>query len=222
MVFYCDIIGVCLFVYFENCEDDYIEKILNQFIKYFGKFVFFMEVVIGYLLQVFVDLIIIEEYKKKDCFKVVLIWVLYLCVLFQVVFNLFVDWMNEVDVDFVIIYFEGYELDLKFVCGVKVEYNQMKVFEGVDFIYVKNWVCFGVICFVDYGKVLSKDMNWMVDVVYMVVINDVFFMYCLLVRRNMIVIDEVIEVFILLVIFEVVNWEIFVIVVLKRMLEGLE
>ena len=34
---YCDIIGVRSFAKFESREDDYEEKILNQFIKYSGK-----------------------------------------------------------------------------------------------------------------------------------------------------------------------------------------
>ena len=37
MASYCDIIGVRSFAHFENREDDYTEKILNQFIKYSGK-----------------------------------------------------------------------------------------------------------------------------------------------------------------------------------------
>ena len=38
---YCDIIGVRSFARFENRQDDYEEKILNQFIKYSGRPVFF-------------------------------------------------------------------------------------------------------------------------------------------------------------------------------------
>lgn len=149
-----------------------------------------MEVVICYLLQSFVDLIIIEEYKKIVCFKVVMIWVFYLWLLLQVVFNLFVEWMNVIDYEFVIIYFEGYEFDLKFVGNVWVEYDQMKVFEGVDFIYVKNWV---VYIGDNYGQILSIDCNWIVGDCQMVVINNVYFMYCFFVRWNMIVMDDVIE-----------------------------
>ena len=58
---------------------------------------------------------------------------------------------------------EGYELDPKFVRGAEVEYNQMKAFEGADFIYAKNWACPGVTHPADYGKILSKDMSWTVD-----------------------------------------------------------
>ena len=74
----------------------------------------------------------------------------------------------------------------------------------------------------DYGKILSKDMNWTVDAAHMAVTNDAFFMHCLPVRRNMIVTDEVIEAPTSLVIPEAANREISATVVLKRMLEGLE
>ena len=65
MASYCDIIGVRSFAHFENREDDYTEKILNQFIKYSGKPVFSMEAATGHPLQAFADLITIEEYKRK-------------------------------------------------------------------------------------------------------------------------------------------------------------
>ena len=140
----------------------------------------------------------------------------------QAVPNAFADWMNEADVDFVITHPEGYELDPKLVRGAKVEYNQMKAFEGADFIYAKNWACPGVTHPADYGKILSKDMSWTVDAAHMAVTNNAFFMHCLPVRRNMIVTDEVIEAPTSLVIPEAANREISATVVLKRMLEGLE
>ena len=40
---YCDVIGVRSFARFESKEDDYTEKILNQFIQYSGRPVFSME-----------------------------------------------------------------------------------------------------------------------------------------------------------------------------------
>ena len=192
MASYCDIIGVRSFAHFENREDDYTEKILNQFIKYSGKPVFSMEAATGHPLQAFADLITIEEYKKKERPKVVLTWAPHPRALPQAVPNSFADWMNEADVDFVITHPEGYELDPKFVRGAKVEYNQMKAFEGADFIYAKNWACPGVTRPEDYGKVLSKDMSWTVDAAHMAVTDNAFFMHCLPVRRNMIVTDDVI------------------------------
>ena len=71
---YCDIIGVRAFATFENKEDDYSEKIINQFIKYSGRPVFSMEAATGHPLQAFADMITIEEHKKSVKPKVVLTW----------------------------------------------------------------------------------------------------------------------------------------------------
>lgn len=219
---YCDIIGVRSFAHFENREDDYTEKILNQFIQYCGRPVFSMEAATGHPLQAFADLITIEEHKETKRPKVVLTWAPHPKALPQAVPNSFADWMNEADVDFVITHPEGYELDPKFVRGAKVEYDQKKAFQGADFIYAKNWACPGVTRPEDYGKILSKDMSWTVDSEHMSWTNNAQFMHCLPVRRNMIVSDDVIESPRSLVIPEAANREISATVVLKRILEGLE
>ena len=218
---YCDVIGVRSFATFENRKDDYEEKILNQFIKYSGRPVFFMESATVHPLQAFADLITIEEYKRKPRPKVVLSWAPHPKALPQAVPNSFAQWMNAADVDFVVTHPEGYELDPKFVGNARVEYDQMKAFEGADFIYAKNWSCPGVTRPEDYGKVLSKDMGWTVDAAHMAVTDNAYFMHCLPVRRNMIVTDDVIESPQSLVIPEAANREISATVVLKRMLETL-
>ena len=218
---HCDIIGVRSFARFENRDDDYQEKILNQFIKYSGKPVFFMESATVHPLQAFADLITIEEYKRNQRPKVVLTWAPHPKALPQAVPNSFAQWMNAADVDFVITHPEGYELDPLFVGDAKVEYDQLKAFEGADFIYAKNWSCPGVTRPEDYGKVLSKDMSWTVDTKHMELTNNAFFMHCLPVRRNMIVTDDVIESPTSIVIQEAANREISAQVVLKRMLESL-
>ena len=221
MASYCDIIGVRSFASFENRKDDYEEKVLNQFIKYSGRPVFFMESATVHPLQSFADLITIEEYKKKNHPKVVLTWAPHPKALPQAVPNSFAEWMNAADVDFVVTHPKGYELDPAFVGHATVEYNQMKAFEGADFIYAKNWSCPGVTSLQDYGKILSKDMTWTVDAAHMAVTDKAYFMHCLPVRRNMIVTDDVIESEQSLVIPEAANREISATVVLKRMLEAL-
>ena len=221
MASYCDIIGVRSFATFESREDDYNEKILEQFIQYSGKPVFFMESATVHPLQSFADLITIEEYKERKRPKVVLTWAPHPKALPQAVPNSFAEWMNAADVEFVVTHPEGYELDPQFVGDAKVEYDQMKAFEGADFIYAKNWSCPGVTRPEDYGKILSKDMNWTVSERQMAVTNNAHFMHCLPVRRNMIVTDDVIESPRSLVIPEAANREISATVVLKRMLESL-
>ena len=222
MASYCDIIGVRSFAQFQSREDDYNEKILNQFIQYSGKPVFFMESATVHPLQSFADLITIEEYKETVRPKVVLTWAPHPKALPQAVPNSFAEWMNAADVDFVITHPEGYELDPEFVGDAKVEYDQMKAFEGADFVYAKNWSCPGVTRPEDYGKILSQDMSWTVSDRQMAVTNNARFMHCLPVRRNMIVTDDVIESPRSLVIPEAANREISATVVLKRMLESLK
>lgn len=215
---YCDVIGVRSFARFESKEDDYNEVILNQFIRYSGKPVFSMEAATRHPLQSFADLITIEEYKKKERPKVVLTWAPHPKALPQAVPNSFAEWMNATDYEFVITHPKGYELAPEFVGNARVEYDQMKAFEGADFIYAKNWAAYEGD---NYGKVLSTDRSWTVSERQMAVTDNARFMHCLPVRRNMIVTDDVIESPQSLVIPEAANREISATVVLKRILESL-
>lgn len=215
---YCDVIGVRSFARFENKSDDYNEVILSQFIKYSGRPVFSMEAATRHPLQSFADLITIEEHKLVERPKVVLTWAPHPKALPQAVPNSFAEWMNAADYDFVITHPKGYELDPAFVGKARVEYDQMKAFEGAHFIYAKNWSAYEGD---NYGKVISTDRSWTVSERQMAVTDNAFFMHCLPVRRNMIVTDEVIESANSLVIPEAANREISATVVLKRILESL-
>ena len=215
---YCDIIGLRAFAKYENKEDDYTEKILNQFIKYSGKPVFSMEAATGHPLQAFADLITIEEYKKKERPKVVMTWAPHPKALPQAVPNSFADFMNEANVDFVITHPKGYELDEKFVRGAKIEYDQKKALEKADFVYAKNWAAYTD---PNYGQILSKDRSWTINTEKMSLTDNGYFMHCLPVRRNMIVTDEVIESPQSIVVQEAANREISTQTILKRMLENL-
>ena len=213
---FCDLIGVRSFARFENKEDDYSEKILQQFIQYSGKPVFSMESATVHPLQAFADLITIEEHKRTERPKVVLTWAPHPKSLPQAVPNSFAQWMNAADYDFVITHPEGYELDARFTGNARIEYDQDKALAGADFVYAKNWSAYAD---PHYGKILSKDMSWTIDDKKMALTNDGFFMHCLPVRRNMIVTDSVIESARSLVIPEAANREISAEVVIKRFLE---
>jgi len=234
MASYCDIIGVRTFARFESREADYEEQILEQFKRYSGKPVFSMESATVHPLQAFADLITIADYApKKDKIKVVLTWAPHPKALPQAVPNSFAEWMqscakvspfDDSEIEFVITHPHGYELDAEFTCGAHVEYDQMKAFEGADFVYAKNWSCPGVTHPERYGEVLEdyhQWMDWCVGERQMAVTNDAHFMHCLPVRRNMIVTDDVIEGSRSLVIPEAANREISATVVLKRLLESL-
>lgn len=219
---YCDIIGVRSFAGLSDREFDYAETILSQFIEYSGKPVISLESATVHPCQAFADLITIEEYKTKARPKVVMTWAPHPRALPHAVPNSFAEWMNAADVDFVITHPEGYELDPRFVGNAKVEYDQMKALDGADFVYAKNWSCPGVTNPADYGKILSKDMGWVVDERHMAVTNNAYFMHCLPVRRNMIVSDGVIDSPRSIVIPEAANRVVSAQVVMKRMLEDLK
>ena len=181
---YADVIGVRSFARFESREDDYTEKILNQFIQYSGKPVFSMEAATRHPLQTFADMLTIEEHKKTARPKVVMTWAPHPKALPQAVPNSFAEGLSMTDYDFVIANPEGYDLAPEFTKGLRVTHNQDEALEGADFVYAKNWASYE-----QYGQVLSKDMNWTVTKEKMALTNNAFFLHCLPVRRNMIVTD---------------------------------
>lgn len=215
---FCDIIGVRSFARFESKEDDYSEKILNQFIKYSGRPVFSMEAATRHPLQSFADLITIEEHKTVERPKVVMTWAPHPRALPQAVPNSFAEWMVAARYDFVIANPEGYDLAPEFTAGARVVHDQDEALRGADFVYAKNWSAYAD---PNYGKVISTDPSWTVTADKMALTNDACFMHCLPVRRNVIVTDDVIESPRSLVIPEAANREISAQVVLKRLLESL-
>ena len=215
---YCDIIGVRSFAQLNNRDEDYAERVVEQFIKYSGRPVFSMEAATRHPLQSFADLITIEEYKTKERPKVVLTWAPHPKALPQAVANSFAEWAVAAGYEVVITHPEGYELDPEFTRGATVEYDQRKALEGADFVYAKNWSAYSGD---NYGKVLSTDRDWTVDSEKMALTDNAYFMHCLPVRRNMIVTDEVIESPQSIVIPQAANREISAQTVIKRMLESL-
>lgn len=212
---YCDVIGVRAFARFQNREDDYSEKILNQFVDFAGVPVVSMEGATRHPLQSFADLVTIEEFKTKERPKVVLTWAPHPKALPQAVANSFVEWMRETDYELVVTHPEGYELAPEFMGDLKVEYNQKKAFEGADFIYAKNWASY-----FHYGKVLSKDFDWTVDEKKMILTNNAKFMHCLPVRRNVVVTDGVLDSSNSIVVEQAANREVTAQAVLKMILGG--
>ena len=185
---YCDIIGVRSFASLTDKEKDIQEEVISQFVKYAGVPIISLESALRHPLQSLTDVITIEEYKTKQRPKVVLTWAPHPKALPQAVPNSFAEWMNASQVDFVITHPEGYELDKQFVGNAKVTHNQKEAFEGADFIYAKNWSSY-----THYGQILSKDPAWTVTADKMKLTDKAKFMHCLPVRRNVVVMDEVID-----------------------------
>jgi N-succinyl-L-ornithine transcarbamylase len=212
---YCEVIGVRAFAGLKNREDDYSEKVLNQFLDYAGVPVVSMEAATRHPLQSFADLVTIEEFKTKERPKVVMTWAPHPRALPQAVPNSFVEWMRRTDYALVVTHPEGYELAPEFMGDVKVEYDQKKAFEGADFIYAKNWSSY-----MDYGKILSKDFAWTVNEEKMALTNNAKFMHCLPVRRNVVVTDGVLDSPASIVVEQAANREITAQAALKIILEN--
>jgi N-succinyl-L-ornithine transcarbamylase len=185
---YCDIIGVRSFASLTDKQKDEEEEVIQSFVRYAGRPIISLESALRHPLQSLTDLITIEELRQVARPKVVLTWAPHPKALPQAVPNSFAEWMNRADVDFVITHPEGYELAEEFVGNATVTYNQKEAFSGADFIYAKNWSSYRT-----YGQILSRDPAWTVDAAKMKLTNNAKFMHCLPVRRNVVVMDEVID-----------------------------
>ena len=221
---FCDIIAIRAFASLENKEKDLAEKVLTSFAKYATVPIINMESSVGHPLQALADAITIKENlpagkEKKQTYrpKVVLSWAPHPKALPHAVANSFVQMMQKQDADFIITHPEGYELDPEITKDVFIEYDQDKAFNNADFIYTKNWSSF-----VDYGKVVSQDTNWMITKNKIKQTNNAKFMHCLPVRRNVVVTDEVLDGKSSLVIEQANNRTYAAQIVLKKILENKE
>lgn len=186
---YCDIIAVRCFAGMKNKEDDVNESILSQFQKYAKVPVISLESATKHPLQSFADCITItENWKENRKPKVVLTWAPHIKPISQAVGNSFAEWMQIMDVDFVIANPEGYDLDPKFVKDSQVFHDQDEALKDADFVYVKNWSSFE-----DYAKMPEVTENWMLTKEKLKLTKDAKVMHCLPVRRNVELSDEVMD-----------------------------
>ena len=189
---YFDILGVRTFPSLKNREEDYSEKILQQFVKYAGIPVVSLESATVHPLQSLTDIITISQHlplKSKTKPKVVLTWAPHIKPLPQCVANSFSQWINGWDkTEFIIANPEGYDLDKGFTNGATVTNDQAYALKDADFVYVKNWSSYK-----DYGKILPGENNWMLTKEKLSVTNNAKVMHCLPVRRNIELSDEVLD-----------------------------
>lgn len=191
---YCDIIAVRCFAGMKSKEDDVNESILSQFEQHAKVPVISLESATRHPLQSLADCITITENWHFDKLsvnrkpKVVLTWAPHIKPIAHAVGNSFAEWMQEMDVDFVIANPEGYDLDKNFTKNVKVIHNQEEALKDADFIYVKNWSSFD-----DYAKMPEVKDNWMLTNEKLKNTNHAKIMHCLPVRRNVELSDEVMD-----------------------------
>lgn len=185
---YCDIIAIRCFPSLINREEDYAEKLLNQFIVHSKVPVISMESATLHPLQSLADMLTIAEHKKKDAPKVVLTWAPHIKALPQVVANSFSEWCLASDLNLTITHPKGYELPEQFTKNATIEYDQSIALKNADFVYVKNWSSY-----TNYGKILSDDNKWMLTNELLKQTNNAKVMHCLPVRRNLELSDEVLD-----------------------------
>jgi len=189
---YFDILGVRTFPSLKNREEDYSEKIMNQFVKYCGIPVVSLESATVHPLQSLTDLITISEHlalENKTKPKVVLTWAPHVKPLPQCVANSFSEWVNAWgEAEFVISNPPGYDLDKKFTTGATIIHEQDKALKDADFVYVKNWSSFE-----DYGKIIPVQNDWMLSDKKLQFTNNAKVMHCLPVRRNVELSDEILD-----------------------------
>ncbi|HEY5370629.1 MAG TPA: N-acetylornithine carbamoyltransferase [Hanamia sp.] len=189
---YFDVLGVRTFPTLKNREEDYSEKILNQFVKYSRIPIISLESATVHPLQSLTDIITISEHlpvKNKTKPKVVLTWAPHVKPLPQCVANSFSEWVNTWGhADFVIANPKGYDLDQRFTNGATITKDQAYALKDADFVYVKNWSSYN-----DYGKVIPVEDDWMLTNKKLEVTNNAKIMHCLPVRRNVELSDEVLD-----------------------------
>jgi len=192
---YFDILAIRTFPSLKNCEDDYSEMYINQFIKYAGVPVVSLESATLHPLQSLTDIITIKENMLNSPPgvlgkpKVVLTWAPHIKPLPQCVANSFAQWINAWgETDFVITHPEDYELAEEFTKGATITHNQDEALKGADYVYVKNWSTY-----TDYGKVYENDPGWMLTNEKLRLTNNAKVMHCLPVRRNIELSDEILD-----------------------------
>lgn len=186
---YCDIIAVRCFAGMKSKEDDVNESILSQFQQHAKVPVISLESATRHPLQSLADCITISEnWKEERKPKVVLTWAPHIKPIAQAVANSFTEWMQEMDVDFVITNPERYDLDPNFTKQTKIIHNQDEALKDADFIYVKNWSSFD-----EYAAMPEVKENWMLTAEKLAQTNNGKVMHCLPVRRNVELSDEVMD-----------------------------
>ncbi|MEO6133994.1 MAG: N-acetylornithine carbamoyltransferase [Ginsengibacter sp.] len=189
---YFDILGVRTFPTLINREEDYAEKVIQQFVKYSGLPVVSLESATVHPLQSLTDIITITENLSQQNTKrpkVVLTWAPHVKPLPQCVANSFAEWVNAWGkAEFVIAHPEGFSLDEKFTTGATITNDQAYALKDADFVYVKNWSCYS-----DYGNMIPLANNWMLDGEKLKITNNAKVMHCLPVRRNIELSDEVLD-----------------------------
>jgi N-succinyl-L-ornithine transcarbamylase len=182
---YCDVIAVRAFPSLIDKEKDESEEVLTTFLKHASVPVLNMESATGHPLQGLTDAITISENTTKKKPKVVLSWAPHVKALPHAVGNSFVQAMQKMAVEFIIVNPKGYDLNPEITKDTPIYHNQEEAFKNADFVYAKNWSSYE-----DYGKITKTDTDWMITKEK---IGEAKFMHCLPVRRNVVIADNAMD-----------------------------
>lgn len=186
---YCDIVGIRAFPSLTDKEKDDNEFVLNAFMKHCTKPVISLESATRHPLQSFADMITIaENWREERKPKVVLTWAPHIKALPQAVPNSFAEWAVASGANVTIAQPKGYELCPKFTRGATISFDQNEAIKDADFIYVKNWSSYE-----NYGAMPEVKENWLLDLDKLSFTNNAKIMHCLPVRRNVELIDALID-----------------------------
>ena len=190
---YCDLLAIRAFPRLQDKAEDEAEQVLSAFAKYATVPIINMESSTAHPLQGLTDAFTITELAKTKIaqgkkLNVVLSWAPHPKALPHAVAHSFVKTMQRMDVHFKITHPQGYELNKQIVGNTPVVYDQKAAVVEADIIYVKNWSSY-----TEYGKVVSQDTSWQVDEALLQAAPQAKVMHCLPVRRNVVIVDAVLD-----------------------------
>ena len=203
---YCAAIGIRTFAALKNWEEERTDPILNAFAKYSNVPVINLESAMHHPCQALADMMTIREKLGEGRKKVLLTWAWHPKPLPMAVPNSFALAAAQMGHNLVVAHPQGFELDEELMetvrqqaagtgGSVRITNDIDEAFAGAEVVYAKSWGSKKL-----YGAP-EKDIagraqyraKWIVDEEKMARANSAIFMHCLPVRRNVIVMDGVID-----------------------------
>ncbi|HEY1045967.1 MAG TPA: acetylornithine carbamoyltransferase [Bacteroidia bacterium] len=188
MGLYCDVIGLRSFPSLNDKESDSNEKIMESFMRYCNKPFLSLESATLHPLQSLADLMSIQETRQESGLNILLSWAPHVKPLPQAVANSFSEWVLAWGKhSYTIACPEGYDLDPKFTKGATIVRDPGELAGKADFVYFKNWSSFE-----QYGQMPEAKFD-VFKKQHQFLETEAHFMHCLPVRRNLELIDEIID-----------------------------
>lgn len=188
MGLYCDVIGLRSFAGLKDKDADTNERVMEKFKQHCNKPFLSLESATLHPLQSLADLMSIQETDNRTGLNIMLSWAPHVKPIPHAVANSFSEWMLAWGKHtFSIACPEGYDLDPKFTNGANIVRDPLELKGKADFIYFKNWSSFD-----QYGQMPESDTSKFKQQ-HQFLETEAHFMHCLPVRRNVEMLDDVID-----------------------------